>query len=75
MGELVGAEKALPGDRRGLSAVVYIEFGVQAAELGLDGVLAHIEVLGELLVGHARWEQRQEFAFSFGEADVEPGPA
>jgi hypothetical protein len=71
----VGAEEALAGDGRGLGAVVHTEFAVQAAELGLDRVLTDVEMLGELGVGHARGEQRQELTFSFGEAVVSARPA
>ena|SRR2546423_14387340 len=56
---LVGAEETLSGDGGGLGAVVDTEFAVQAPKLGLDRVLAHVEVLGELWVGHAGWEERQ----------------
>jgi hypothetical protein len=71
----VTTEEVLSGDRCGLGAVVDTEFGVEAAELGFDGVVAHVEVVGELLVGHAGREQREQLAFSFGEADVSARPA
>jgi hypothetical protein len=71
----VRPEEVLAGDGRGLGAIVYAEFGVEAAELGFDGVVADVEVLRELVVGHARREQYQQLAFSYSETGVSAWPA
>jgi hypothetical protein len=46
------SEDALTGEGRSLSAIANVEFGVEVAKLGLDGVLADEEVGAEFAVRH-----------------------
>jgi hypothetical protein len=52
------------GEDRGLDAVLQAEFGEDAADVGLDGLLADGQVLGDLPVAVTAGDQLEYFAFA-----------
>jgi hypothetical protein len=69
------SKDALTGEGRGLSTIANVELGVKVAQLGLDGVLADVEVATEFAICHPGWEQGQKLAFALGKPDLASWPA
>jgi hypothetical protein len=62
--------KTEPGpecERAGLAPVAHAELGEDVADVELDGAGADEELVGDLLVGEALAEQRQNFALARGQ--------
>src|SRR2546421_10993921 len=61
---LVAAGLVAEGEDRCLDAVLQAEFGEDAADVGLDGLLADRQVPGDLPVAVAAGDQLEYFAFA-----------
>jgi len=65
----------LPARATALGAISDVELGKDAAQLGLDRVLAEVEMRAQLPIGHAGGQEGQQFAFTFCQPDIATGPA
>ena len=65
----VRLEAVISGDDRRLGAIADAELPEDLPDVGLDGVDRQVQLVGDLTIGGALRQQRQDLTFTFGERD------